>query len=496
MTVSFDPRSGIPPQGHPHPGQPNPDKSPTAVTSVSGQSVPDDPEAFLAAHPDIRSIELLLPDLNGVMRGKRIGRDGLLRVLEKGVMMPGSVFALDCTGANVDKTGLVWEDGDADRVCRPVPGTLAAVPWTPNTAQVFLRMEEEDGTPFPIDPQNVLARVIDRFAEIGLRPCVAMEFEFYLIDTQRTENGGPMPPRSPHSQRRLDGVQAYSMSEISDFDTFIERVSYACDVQALPRDTVISEYGPGQMEINLMHEPDAMDSAMNGVLLKRAVVGTALACGIDATFMAKPYAAEAGNGLHVHMSLLDAAGENVFSPDHGGHRIEGALMSPDDLHGAAIAGMADLMAESMALFAPNVNSFRRLRPGSYAPLTPSWSHNNRTAALRVPAGPPSARRVEHRVAGADANPFLVMAAVLAGAHHGIVNRMKPAPPISGNAYEKAATLPVRWQDALDAFDRAKHIRPYLGERFCRVYSAVRRAERQRFENVVSPTEHHWYLRNI
>ena len=457
----------------------------------------DDPAEFLQQNPDIRSIELLVPDLNGLLRGKRIGRGGLVRLFEKGMMLPGSVFALDCTGANVDKTGLVWEDGDADRICRPVPGSLRVVPWSEgHVAQMLLRMEENDGTPFPIDPQNVLAGLLERFAGIGLRPCVAVEFEFYLIDSERSETGGPIPPRSPLSQRRLDGVQVYSMSEMAAFDEFVEKVTDACAAQGIPTDTVISEYGPGQMEINLAHGPDALAAATNGVLLKRAVVGTARACGLDATFMAKPYAAEAGNGLHVHMSLLDGQDRNVFAPDHLGHEIGGKRRSPDALHKSVIAGLADTMAESMAVFAPNVNSFRRLRPGSYAPLTPSWAYNNRTAALRVPAGPDSARRVEHRVAGADANPYLAVAAVLAGAYHGIAGGLEPAEPIDGNAYEQTPTLPVRWQDALDAFDAAPVLREYLGERFCKVYSAVRRAERQRFENVVSPTEHHWYLRNI
>jgi len=200
--------------------------------------------------------------------------------------------------------------------------------------------------------------------------------------------------------------------------------------------------------------------------------------------MAKPFEARAGSGLHVHVSLVDRDGRNVFAAD------------PAAL-GHAIAGLQATMAESMLLCAPNANSFRRLRPLSYAPLAATWGHDNRTVALRVPSGPPAARRIEHRLAGADASPYLVLAAVLAGIHHGLCNRLEPGPPTRGNAYAGAEPdLPASWERAQTALASATILPDYLGAAFCRLYGACRAAERARFEDVVTPLEHSWYLRAV
>ena len=203
-----------------------------------------------------------------------------------------------------------------------------------------------------------------------------------------------------------------------------------------------------------------------------------------ATFMAKPFIEHSANGLHVHLSLVDRDGANQLAAD-------------ETLMGHAIAGLQATMAEGMLLFAPNANSYRRLRPWSYAPLAPSWGHNNRTVALRIPAGPPAARRIEHRVAGADANPYLVLAAVLAGVHHGLSRKLAPGPATQGNAYEQVEpSLPSRWDAAIDALATAAVLPEYLGAEFCRLYRVCREAERERFDDVITPTEYAWYLRSL
>jgi glutamine synthetase len=459
------------------------------MDTVTSAAKASEAEAFLAEHPQITGIELVMPDNNGIVRGKRLAREGLLKLFEEGVRMPGSLFALDSTGADVPEAGLQFDQGDPDRICWPVAGTLRAVPWHARPlGQVLLTMHEEDGRPFFADPRQVLAGILERYRARGMTPVVAVELEFYLIDKQLMPDGRPLPPVSPATGQRESGVQAYSMAAMSEFDEFFANVEAAALAQGLPADAAVSEAAPGQYEINLKHSPDAVAAADHGVLLKRLIKGVAADVGFDATFMAKPFATEAGNGMHIHMSLLDDKGRNLFDDrsDRG-----------SDMMRHALGGLMGTMSESMALLAPNANSFRRFQEGSYAPTAATWAYNNRTTSLRIPSGGGSARRIEHRVAGADANVYLVVAAVLAGALHGIEQRIDPGPPITGNAYEKAErSLPDTWSDALVVFDEARILRGYFGEDFCKVYSECRWAERRKFQSVVSSLEYEWYLRAV
>ena len=221
-------------------------------------------------------------------------------------------------------------------------------------------------------------------------------------------------------------------------------------------------------------------------MYKRIVRGVAARHGMDATFMAKPYAASSGSGMHVHLSLQDTAGRNAFASDDP---------RGNELLRHAMGGMAATMAECVGIFAPNANSYRRFRRNSYAPLAPSWGVNNRSVSLRVPAGAPETRHLEHRVAGADANPYLAAAAMLAGAHRGIVEKLDPGPPIEGNGYEQAsASLPSNWYDALSRTEGSSFLNEYLGARFMEIYSAVKRAEQDRFYSQVTELDFEWYLR--
>ena len=445
-------------------------------------------EAFLARHP-IDTVDLLIPDTNGVLRGKRIHRDALVKVYREGICLPGSTLALTITGDTVEATGLGFEEGDADRCCLPVPGTLKPVPWEDNRrAQVFLAMYELDGTPFFADPRHVLRRVLGQFGELGLTPVVALELEFYLIHRERSANGAPQPPRSPVTGEPERSTQVYGMAELDDYREFLDSLARAAEAQGLPADAAVSEYAPGQYEINLKHEPDAESACDHAMQLKRLIKAVAREHDMAATFMAKPSPGLAGNGMHVHVSLVDGAGENVFA-------CEEPLGNP--LLGHAAAGLAATMAEWMALFAPNVNAFRRFQPETYVPLAPTYGHNNRTLALRVPSGPAAARRLEHRVAGADANPFLLLAAVLAGIHHGLSHKLPAPEPVSGNAYASVApALPMNWLDALRLFEASSLGRDYFGERFCAAFLANKDEERRTFEAQVTALEYAWYLRTV
>jgi glutamine synthetase len=444
-------------------------------------------EAFLAANPDIESFQVILTDADGVARGKSVRRNELARIYTDGRYLPGSILGLDMTGADVEETGLVWEDGDADRSCWPIAGTLVRAPWQmPPAGQLLVSMYELDGAPSPGDPRHALKRVVDRFADLQLTPVLAIELEFYLLDRARGEGGRPQPPASPVSGFRPNQLQAYLLTDLDDQAPFLADVFSACQAQGLPAQTLISEYAPGQLEIVLHHRADAMRAADEAIMYKRLVRGVANRHGMAATFMAKPYADTSGSGMHMHMSLQDSQGRNAFASDDP---------AGNELLRHAIGGMAATMAECVGIFAPNANSYRRFRRKSYAPLAPTWGVNNRSVALRVPAGPPETRHVEHRVAGADANPYLAAAALLAAAHYGIANKLDPGAPIDGNAYEQVpASLPIHWYAAMDRTETSAFLKDYLGARFMEIYCAIKRAEQDRFYSQVTELDFEWYLR--
>lgn len=446
-------------------------------------------EDFLRQHPEIRLIELLVPDNNGVLRGKRVTVDKLASIYQDGIYLPGSLFCMSASGDSVEGVGLVWSDGDSDRTCRPVPGTLTPVPWhKEGLGQLLMTMHENDGTPFFADPRHVLDGVVARFRDMGLRPVVAVELEFHLLDIDPDDDGRPQPPISPATGNRENSNQVYGIDELHDYGELMEEIAEAARLQGLPADTMVAEYAPGQYEVNLHHVDDPLRAAEHAILLKRLIKGVARRHGMEATFMAKPYSDQVGNGTHIHVSLLDASGRNVFAGEDGG--ITDRLRH-------AIGGLQAMMVESMSIFAPNPNSSKRFVADSYAPLAPTWGINNRTVALRIPNGNAQATRIEHRVAGADANPYLVLAAVLAGIHHGLVGQLDPGAPITGNAYAQVPpSLPFRQVDVQSAFAAATVLPEYLGVRFCEVYLGCRRADLERFEQQISALEYQWFLRTV
>ena len=276
---------------------------------------------------------------------------------------------------------------------------------------------------------------------LGLTPVAATELEFYLVDPQSQR---PVGPVSPVTGRRLDSDAALSIDEIDDFEAFIHDVYDACRTQGIPVDTAIAENGVGQFEINLNHVADALRAADDAVLFKRTVKGIARKHGFAACFMAKPYGDRAGNGFHVHFSLTDAEGRNVFDDgtDQG-----------SEIMRHAVGGLLAAMAESTLVFAPHFNSYRRLRPSSYAPTAVAWGYENRMVAIRIPGGPTSARRIEHRVSGADANPYLVLAAILGAALIGIERQMSPGDPAGNDGQGlPPAKLPPDWASAIASFE--------------------------------------------
>jgi glutamine synthetase len=449
---------------------------------------PSEAQAFLDAHPEIQFVEVFFTSMTGVPRGKRLRRHELLPIYEYGRFLPGSILVADTRGADVEETGLVFGDGDADRRGMPVPGTLVPAPWLgEDVAQVMLSLYELDETPVDLDPRHVLQRVLDRYTADGLTPVVACELEYYLVDLERGANGELRPARANTTKDFPSGVEVYGLPEIEAHSGFFRKLWATADAQNIPLEGVISENAPGQVELTLKHKPDALRAADEAVMYKRAAKGVALNAGCEATFMAKPWADQAGSGFHVHVSVADAKGDNLCaSEDPAGSELLRHM----------IGGMKTHMADCMAILAPGANSYKRFKANSYAPVSTTWGVNNRTVSLRVTAGPARTRHVEHRVAGADANPYLVLAAVLACAHHGIKNRIDPGEPVVGNGYAAGGErLPTNWYAAVDRFDASDVLRDYLGTHFVDMYACVKRVEQARFLEEVTSLDYEWYLRN-
>ena len=434
----------------------------------------------------MEEIELLACDLNGVLRGKRVLLDAFEKVQKEGMKFPRSILALDIWGEDVLANGIVWERGDGDGVCLPC-GPLLPMLWGEQPRhQILTTMFEPDGTPFMGDPRQILAAVVEQCRADGFTPVVAVELEFYLMGGESVLRGRPAPPKGPVSGYDLDSPRVYAMDELAEFSEVLSAMRRACAGLGLPTDGIMVENGRGQFEITLAHQPDPLLAADHAILLRRAVRGVARDFGMHGTFMAKPYGDSAGSGLHLHCSLLDRDGRNLF--DDGTE-----AGSPLLRH--AVAGLLEAAAESFLIFAPNLNSYRRFVAGAHAPVSACWGYENRTVAVRIPTGSPAARRFEHRLAGADANPYLATAAILAAMLHGIRARSVPPAPIVGNGYEEGAPvfLPRDWLAAIEAFEAGTILEPYLGPMFRRAFAACKRQEREVLQRRVTDVEYQTYL---
>ena len=385
-------------------------------------------------------------------------------------------------------------DGDPDKGIHPVAGTLAPIPWLSSaTHQVLADWTELDGSPLWWNSRAVLARALEPLTAMGLKVVVATEVEFYLL----ANSDDPVP--SPRLGRILGtgltqgGTQYCNPEDMVEFDEFLEGVRLACEVQNLPATTAHLEFAPGQFEINLHHVDDVLTACDHGVLLKRLIKGVAAQQGMGATFMAKPFAGEPGSGLHIHISVYDADGSNIFV-DAG----SSARPPIGERMRHAIGGLGEMMSHCQAVFAPNANSYRRLQPGCYAPLSPNWGYNHRNVSLRVPVSDAKNLRIEHRVAGADANPYLVMACVLAGIHHGLTHRCEPGTWVAEGEFleDEQITLATDMPRALDNWKHSDLVARYFGEDYQRLFETIRRDEYSQFHAVISNVDYEWYLRSV
>lgn len=445
---------------------------------------------YLADRPETRFMETLIADMNGILRGKRVSLADMGKAFRGGMNMCAATTLLDTLGNTFANIPFGMRDGDPDGRAMAVSGSLSPVPWaTLPTAQVLLEMNNLDGTPYENDPRNVLRRAMQPLSDLGFKPVMALELEFYLVehDGKRFQ---PAMPRIPGSDLPQGGMQYSIMEDLYEVDDFLTDLDEFCRLQNIPAGAALSEFSPGQFEINLHHVEDPVLACDHAMLLKRAVKAAAAKNGLAATFMAKPFAETAGSGMHVHVSVLDNGGENIFAGDSKDGHFSDQLRH-------AIGGLGEAMTESMAVFAPNANSYRRFAPGNFVPASPDWGPNHRGVALRIPLSGPKNRRFEYRVAGADANPYLVVAAIFAGIHHGISNECEPRPMTpEGSEAEYKAEIPMRWVHALDAFDAGSILPRYFGKAYHDLYSMCRREEEANFNADIPTKDYDWYLRAV
>lgn len=461
-----------------------------AASSPSGSS-PTEAETFLAAHPEIEAVDIVLHDSNGIGRGKIIRRSELMAVYESGRFLPMSILGLDICGEDVHETGLIWEHGDGDLRAWPIPGTLAPIQGTsPARAEVLLSLYMLDGAPMSSDPRHALQAQVNALAADGLFPAAAFELEFFLVANDRDDDGRLRPADAVLDGRRSSKTEVYSVDHLHGMEPLFSDIYAGAAKAGINAETVISEYAPGQYELTLHYRDDVMQAADDLVRLKRIVRLAARRFGVTACFMAKPIERYAGSGMHFHVSLKNSEGKNLFA-EHDEGKWNDTL-----LH--ALGGMRATMAESMLVFAPHANSWRRFSSQSYAPVAANWGVNNRSVALRIPAGAIAARRIEHRPSGVDANPYLVAATVLAALRHGLQHRIDPGPITTGDGYQEssAAGMPRDWRSAIEAAEMSDFLKSALGSDMHRTFVAVKAAEYARVARTIADVDYDLYLHTV
>jgi len=438
---------------------------------------------FLKDHA-ITEVEAIVPDMAGVARGKIMPAAKYAE--DEGMRLPESIFLQTVTGEYPDDDSSI-HPSEIDIVLTGDPRTIRVVPWAAEpTAQVIHDCTYDDGRPVPMAPRYVLRRVLELYAARGWRPVVAPELEFFLVEPN-TDADYPLKPPVGRSGRPEIGRQAYSIAAVNEFDPLFDDIYAFCEAQDLDIDTLIHEAGAAQMEINLNHG-DALDLADQAFLFKRTAREAAIRHKMYATFMAKPLAGEPGSAMHIHQSIVDSkTGDNVFSDAEG---------KPTALFESHIAGLQKYLPAAMSLFAPNVNSFRRIILRHLAPINTQWGYDNRTAGLRVPISNAENRRVENRLGGADANPYLAIAASLACGYLGMKEGLKPTEPIAGSAYDMPFGLPRNLEEAVRLLRDCRPLVEILGERFVLAYTAVKESEYDTFLQVISSWEREHLLLNV
>jgi len=434
----------------------------------------------------ITEVECLVPDFTGNARGKIIPAAKFSH--DFGTRLPEGIFATTVTGDYPDDYDDLVSPSDSDMALRPDPETVRMVPWaTDPTAQIIHDCYTKDGRPHELAPRNVLRRVLRLYEDLGLRPVMAPELEFFLVQ-RNTDPDFPLQPPAGRNGRPETARQAYSIDAVNEFDPILDLMYDYCEAMELDVDTLVHESGAAQLEVNFIHA-DPMSRADQVFLFKRTMREAAMRHGIYATFLAKPMENEPGSSMHIHQSLVDArSGRNVFAGNKSRRYSETFLYY--------IGGLQKYVPAAMAFFGPNVNSYRRLAFGEVSPKNVHWGFDNRTCGLRVPLDDAENTRVESRFAGSDVNPYLALAATLACGYLGIKERIEPTEPLAGSAHDKGYGLPRSLEEALQELRDCKPLRDLLGERFVRAYAAVKAKEHETYLRVISSWEREFLLLNV
>ncbi len=428
-------------------------------------------------------VECVIADLPGIARGKAVPAAKWEK--QPHFHLPNSIFFQTITGDWGEAAGPGgWTE--PDMILRPDITTASAAPWTTDgTLQVIHDAFDQKGDPVGFAPRNVLKRVVDLYKKQGWTPVIAPEMEFYLVG-RNIDPAKPIEPMMGRTGRPAAGRQAYSMSAVDDYGPVIDDIYEYAEIQGIEIDGITQEGGAGQLEINLRHG-DPVALADQVFYFKRLIREAALKHDCFATFMAKPIEGEPGSAMHVHHSVLDTDGNNIFTGPQGGET---------DAFFHFIGGLQEHLPSVIAVMAPYVNSYRRYVRDHAAPINLEWGRDNRTTGIRIPISAPDARRIENRIAGMDCNPYLCIAASLACGYLGLMNEIRPDKRYQGDAYDAEDDIPSGPNAALDLFDAATEIHDVLGPEFVRVYSIVKRAEYDEFLQVISPWEREHLLLNV
>ncbi|CDX16245.1 Glutamate--putrescine ligase [Mesorhizobium plurifarium] len=434
----------------------------------------------------IEDIECITPDQAGVARGKMMPSKKFTS--NTSLALPSAVFMTTISGGYPeDGNGFHYPEDDGDLKLLPDLSTLTVVPWEEDpTAAVICDLVHQDGRSVEFTPRNVLKRVLAAYDERGLKPVVAPEIEFYLV-RKNPDPDYPLTPPVGRSGRPIGGGAGYSIAGVNEFDELIDDIYHFSERQGLEIDTLIHEEGAGQLEINLRHG-NPIELADQVFMFKRTIREAALKHEIYATFMAKPIQGQPGSAMHIHQSVVDKkTGKNIFSAEDG---------SETDAFFHFIGGMQKHVPNALVMFAPYVNSYRRLTQQASAPVNNKWGYDNRTTAFRVPRSDPAARRVENRIPSSDANPYLALAASLACGLVGMNNKIKAEPPVLTTANADEIDLPRGLLEAVGLFEDDKELGAILGKSFAATYTAIKRAEFETFMEVISPWEREYLLLNV
>ncbi|TKB46739.1 glutamine synthetase family protein [Thalassotalea mangrovi] len=445
----------------------------------------DNIKQWLTEH-NIEEVQCLTSDQTGVARGKIVPTstfiDGAkVKLAEGSMLMAGSGQLIED-----DILFSLIDERDMDMILKPVDEGCYLLPWAQKpTAMIIHDCYSHLGHEFDLSPRNILKKVIALYEQQGWQPIVAPEMELYLTQTC-TDPNIPLQPPKGRSGYRECGRQSFGIEATDEFAPFIDDVYLWADEMQLRLDAVVHEEGRAQFEFNLVHG-DPLTMADQVFVFKRMVREAAKKHGFTATFMAKPISGQPGSAMHIHQSILDAnTGKNIFANDDG----------DTELFHYFIGGLQTYIPEVMAIFAPNVNSYKRFVAGIAAPVNLQWGLENRTVGLRVPESPVQARRIENRLPGADSNPYLAIAASMLCGYLGMMEQITPSKPSLHKCNKtRSKQLPLNFDAALSRMAASVKINEYLGERFVQAFIETRKTDYENYKNVVSSWERQ-YLLNI